>query len=204
MNVHRCAVVVASCIIAATAAAQTSTTVASNEIVLSAGALSYNFDRRGVAPIFTIGVAHHFGPNLIVAGDASVAASFKARPAAETFDYDASYTTTLISAQWQVPIGRFQPYVGVGAGYYNLNLSTDLIVALLPACFGSDRCMVDNMGSPPTHRHGTIESALLGSRFSLTDAVLLSTEARITNYASCTGGGPTCQAEVRIGIGRRF
>ena len=196
------------CLATVTAGAQTTRTGEGtpppNEITLSAGALRYNFDRSGAAPLMSLGVARHFGPNLILAADGSITKTFKARPPAATFDYDAFYSSFLASVQWQFPLGRLRPYVGAGVGSYNLNLTSDRVYAVDPACIGNLVCAVQTVKQSPATLHGMIQSELVGARFAITRAVTTGAELRVSNYSGCSEGAPVCQVEFRLNIGRQF
>ena len=199
---------VASLLVAASAGAQSSLAapaapaarLPATVVSVSAGALRYDFNKFGMAPLVTLGLEHRFGSNLIVAIEASLGAGFRVRPENAPTDYDAVYTSTLLSAQWQASAGRFQPYAGIGAGYYNLGMSPPLN-ATPYGCLDSSRysCV-----APRTHRYGAIESAMLGSRFSLTAAALLRAEFRLSHNGVCSSSRILCQTEMRLGIGHRF
>lgn len=175
-----------------------------NEITLSAGVLRYNFDRTGAAPLMSLGVARHFGPNLILAADGSITTRFKARSRADSFDYDAFYSAFLASLQWQFPLGKLRPYVGAGIGSYNLNLSSDLLYYVLPPCIGGGACAAQAVKPSPMALHGMIQSEIVGARFAISRAVTTGAELRVSNYSGCSEGAPVCQVEFRFNIGRQF
>jgi opacity protein-like surface antigen len=174
-------------------------------VSLSAGVLRYDFNKVGTTPLAALAVSHQFGTHLVIMADGEVATGFKARPDNAAWDYDGTYSATMLSAQWQFPTGRLQPYVGLGLGYYNLGMSTDRLVTVDLGCAtGADCGQPAFFDKDRSHQYGAIGAVMFGSRMSLTSGALVDASVRLGRSDACNSGTEVCPAEFRLGLGYRF